>query len=250
MSEFSQIYNTANQEKKGSQYKYPDFNLESGDEMTGLGESNWVFSYADMMTSMVVFLLLLLAVSQVNYERFSQISEAAQEMSGAQPEQIETGNTPIEKVESQLTQIKQMEDVSFQKEGSGASLIIKDSILFDSGHARLTEKAKQQLKPIFSALQSLPPDYHFIIEGHTDDTPINTFAYASNWELSAARALAVMLWMKELGFFESHLSFHAFGEHYPIVANRNEKGEAIPENQAQNRRAVIKIRQRLDAIAE
>lgn len=211
---------------------------EGHDPAREIGTSNWVLSYADMMTSMLVFILMLLAFSEIKTSRLEEVSRAVRgdkKMEAQSP-------TPIEKVEEKLKDENLPKGISFQKELEGATLSIPDSVLFESGHAAISDEFREKLKPVFEALKSLPSDYRFTIEGYTDDNPIHTYEYASNWELSAARSLSVLLLMKELGFDQNKLSFQAFGEFAPLVPNRDEKGNPIPENQTKNRRAVIKIR--------
>lgn len=261
---FPSQYHGQKQAQKRKGYRYLAHKPGDGghDPSREIGHSNWVFSYADMMTSMVVFLILLLSFSKVNYEKLAQLSEETSDKKITTEQKPETATTamtattelqevkdvktPIEKLENQMAQMENVEGLKFVREGSGASLIIEDSILFNSGHAQLTSQALTKINPVFQALQALPPDYVFIIEGHTDDNPINTFEYASNWELSAARALAVLLALGDAGIEPSRLSFHAFGQFNPVKPNRNVDGKIIPENQSFNRRAIIKIRQGLD----
>ncbi|MBI4212623.1 MAG: OmpA family protein [Deltaproteobacteria bacterium] len=206
-----------------------------------IGTSNWVFSYADMMNSMVVFLVMLLSFSAFDYQQLRRVSSAVRQASGlkAIPES-EQAQTPLDQLEIAL-ESAQIEGVDFDKQQETASLMISEKALFESGHARITDHAKSVMAPVVEKLKSLPAHYRFVIEGHTDDAPIATLEYASNWELSAARALAIVLWMKELGFSEDRLSFQAFGEHRPLVPNRHADGRPIADQQAKNRRAVIKI---------
>ena len=212
---------------------------EGHDPAREIGISNWVLSYADMMTSTLVFILMLLAFSEIKTSRLEEVSRAVR---GEKIVAAPAVRTPIEKVEEKLAKEKLPQGISFTKELEGATLSIPDSVLFESGRAAIPEKSRKKLRPVFETLKSLPEDYRFTVEGYTDDNPIHTFEYASNWELSAARSLSVLLFMKELGFDQQKLSFQAFGEFAPFVPNRDDKGNPIPENQTRNRRAVIKIR--------
>ena len=79
------------------------------------------------------------------------------------------------------------------------------------------------------------------VEGHTDDSPISSERYPSNWELSAARASLVVRMLENKGFRKDRLSPQGFADSRPILPNRDEAGKPIPDNQAQNRRVVIRI---------
>lgn len=228
-------------QKKGFRYLSHRPGDKGMDPAREIGHSNWVFSYADMMNSMVVFLVLLLSFSTLDFAQIKKASKAAKEVSGDAAAQEEL-KTPLEKVEESLN-AAHIEGVTFEQDEQSATMTIKDSVLFESGHAGITQGARKTLRPIFDELKTLPKSYHFVVEGHTDDNPISTFEYASNWELSAARALSVMMWMQEIGIESERTSFHAFGEFHPLYPNRDNEGNAISDNQAKNRRAVIKILQ-------
>ena len=122
-------------------------------------------------------------------------------------------------------------------EGKGVIAIINidNSILFDSGKADLKSGVIHSLSKIATALQNYP-DNALQIEGHTDDVPINTVKFPSNWELSAARALAVVRYFAEQTDLDPRrLSGVGFGEYHPLVPNDT------PENRRLNRRVDIVI---------
>jgi len=84
--------------------------------------------------------------------------------------------------------------------------------------------------------------YNIQIEGHTDDVPINTEMFPSNWELSAARSARVVRFFADGGFVDAlKMSAAGYADQKPKVPNRTEAGEPIPENQATNRRTAIRI---------
>src|SRR6185312_2766361 len=83
--------------------------------------------------------------------------------------------------------------------------------------------------------------YHITIEGHTDDTPISTPQFQSNWELSAARAAAVVRFLLDLGIPAGKLTAAGYADTVPIAPNRNPDGAVIADNQARNRRVVIRL---------
>ena len=79
------------------------------------------------------------------------------------------------------------------------------------------------------------------VEGHTDDAPIHSAQFPSNWELSTARASAVVHFFLDAGVAPSRLRAAGYADTFPLVPNRDAAGRAIPENQARNRRVVIKL---------
>ena len=88
------------------------------------------------------------------------------------------------------------------------------------------------------------PDRRFQVEGHTDDVPISTERFPSNWELSSARALAVVRLLVEGGISPENVSGAAYGEYQPVASNDDRNGRA------RNRRIEIVMLPNLDVIAE
>jgi chemotaxis protein MotB len=128
--------------------------------------------------------------------------------------------------------LQEVVEVRFEKRG--IALEIKDRILFDSARAELKPNAKEVLKKLAPLLRELP--YMTSVEGHTDDRPINTPQFPSNWELSVARALSVVRYfIDDLNLEPERFAIVGLGEYHPIVANDS------PENWQLNRRVIIVI---------
>ena len=122
------------------------------------------------------------------------------------------------------------------------SIEISSAAFFDSGSATLSPSGKVILQEVTGNLKSEKfKDYQVTVEGHTDDAPINTPLFPSNWELSTARAAAVVRFFLDEGIPAQKLRAAGYADTFPKVSNRDENGRAIPENQAQNRRVVIKL---------
>ena len=129
-----------------------------------------------------------------------------------------------------------------QKSDRITSLEISSAAFFDSGSAILSPTGKMILRDVAGNLKSEEfKDYQVTVEGHTDDAPINTSLFPSNWELSSARAAAVVRFFLDEGISAQKLRAAGYADTFPKVSNRDANGRAIPENQAQNRRVVIKL---------
>lgn len=107
-------------------------------------------------------------------------------------------------------------------------------VIFPSGSARLSEKGMETVKEIAKKLNEIS-DKKYQVEGHTDNVPIATAVFPSNWELAAARALTVTKAMMESGISAERVSAASFGDSAPVAANDT------PENKALNRRIEIVI---------
>lgn len=189
------------------------------------GLPGWMGTYGDMMTLLLCFFVLLFAMSTTDTKKFQTLMEAFKGSFGVikggktvSPETLIT-NTKIEakgtelKFQTLKRQImqeidrmkknKNIEAIEGLKENAniriterGLEISLGDSTLFDSGEADLKENAKQIIKAIYSKLRGL--DNQIIIEGHTDNIPINTKKFPSNWELSSARSISVLKNLLEL----------------------------------------------------
>jgi chemotaxis protein MotB len=120
---------------------------------------------------------------------------------------------------------------------------LPDKILFDSGRAQLNHAGREALTQVASILTQFQ-DRRFQVEGHTDDRPIQSALYPSNWELSAARSLAVVHLLIETGMDPSNISAAGFGEFQPKADNTS------PEGRQLNRRIEIVMLPNLDILSD
>lgn len=146
----------------------------------------------------------------------------------------ETGERDMEKLRTQLSSALNELNLDFEETAEGLRIRLPETILFRSGSADLQEKGKEVVATVAGVLQQYP---HLVrIEGYTDDVPIGRSAYKSNWELSSARAIAVMREMVDVHELPApRFTVAGWGEHKPLVDNSNE------ENRARNRRVEIMI---------
>ena len=123
----------------------------------------------------------------------------------------------------------------------GDRFVLQSGLLFASASAELEEEGKQQVKKLSDTLNSvaanIPGDIEWIvrIDGHTDRQPIHTSQYPSNWELSTARALAIVRYMIAQGVPAKRLAATGFGEFHPLNTDRTAEAYAM------NRRIEIKL---------
>ena len=123
-------------------------------------------------------------------------------------------------------------DISVAYSSEGLVMRLSDHALFDVGVAEISPKAAALLKKVGAIIADSP--YEVRVEGHTDDVPIKTFRYPSNWELSTARAVNVLRYFVDTcGISSRRISAEGFGEYHPIASNDN------AANRAQNRRVEI-----------
>jgi chemotaxis protein MotB len=122
----------------------------------------------------------------------------------------------------------------------GDRFVFQSEVLFPSGSAQLEPAGEKQLASVGQRLMDIasriPKDINWVlqVDGHTDDKPINSTLYPSNWELSAARAIAVVKFLHDQGIPNEHLVAAGFGEFQPISSS----------DTARNRRIELKLTNR------
>ena len=122
-------------------------------------------------------------------------------------------------------------------------ILLPQDVLFGSGSASLGREGRAVIREVAGVLAEFP-DRRFQVEGHTDDVPISTERFPSNWELSSARALAVVRLLVDGGISPENVSGAAYGEYQPVASNDDRNGRA------RNRRIEIVMLPNLDVIAE
>src|SRR6266850_5979603 len=175
----------------------------------------WLVNYADLMTELVCFFIVLYALSaSLNKD----VQKAKKDVEEAMKQEQVQGQVKVDKDGMKITLEEKGENVFFQ-----------------SGSADLSPRMKEIMAKIGPALRTLvKEDHDIVVEGHTDDIPIRNPQYPSNWELSTARATSVVQYMIQgLHFPPDHLGAIGYGQFHPLVPN------ASPENRSKNRRVVF-----------
>jgi len=223
----------------------------------------WLVSYADFVTLMFVLFIILFSFSQIDVEKYkalagslaSQFASPSENaaaggdnpimnFTGTPPGQ-EEAKTPAQIENENLAKVAETvaiyaeekgisSNISLRSNEKGLHISITGTVLFADASATITPQAKDFIKVIAEKLKEIPND--ILIEGHTDNRPIRTAEFPSNWELSSARAINLVRYLiEEHGFDPKRLSSAAYGEYRPIVPNDS------LENMAKNRRVEIII---------
>ena len=221
----------------------------------------WLVSYADFITLLFAFFVVMYSVSSVNEGKYRTVSDSIKaalnpvnsipssrlpfSIGDTKPKMIppesDSINDPvIRRMRELVTRIHpilkgDIADVKIVETGHGSIMIsLPESILFGSGEARVRPEALPFLKAMAAILIEM--DRHIRVLGHTDNVPIRTAQFPSNWELSAVRAVMVVRIFSELYDVPiSHLSAIGFADSKPIATNDT------PEGRTKNRRVEIII---------
>lgn len=224
----------------------------------------WLVSYADFITLLFAFFVVMYALSTVNEGKYRVLSTSLitafskapltpvvrkaedQSVASVRPKSLskQRESEPLRKEKEHMTGIardilKVLEPLISQgkvrvtQSNRGISVEINASVLFASGEAKLTEEPSQALRAVAAILKD--DDHAIQVEGHTDNVPINTAFFPSNWELSAVRASSVVRLFSESGIAEDRLTAIGHGETQPVRANDSSEGRM------RNRRVTVMI---------
>lgn len=213
------------------------------------GEGNWLVSYADMMTLLVGFFVILLSFSTIDQGKLEEAKKSISKEFGGLYE------VPYEKLGERL-------EAEIKKHGLGDQVIIKvlpdgieisfmGTVFFQSGSADIKDDALNILKTIFPIVKAEKTEFDITIEGHTDDNPVGAgMSFRDNFELSSIRACRVLDTFLKEGFKKERMTAVGYADARPVAKNRDENGVPIPQNQSQNRRVVIKLTKKAEAALE
>lgn len=212
---------------------------------TDMEDDSWLITFADMCVLLMCFFILLFSMSTPDKERFKSVVEGLREK-GFYNNIIPTED-PFEKLKEEVklslgASGYDKQQVVVTDNAHDIEVELSSSAFFVVGTAKFSPEAGPLLESI--AAQLIPiarKDVVIVVEGHTDDTPIDTPQFPSNWELSAARAASVVRFLIEQGFPPEKLRAVGRADTQPKAANRDSAGRPAPTAQEQNRRVVIKM---------
>lgn len=217
----------------------------------------WMTTYGDLITQILIFFVMLFALSNVDTNKFNLVMSSVQGSLGVLPggrsliegEFVEEGlvgeNLYLgEQEQQELREIGESileivkengyRGVTVSLDERGLAVRFMEGVFFDSGKANLKKEAIELLDEIAPILKKT--QRHIRVEGHTDNVPIHTREFPSNWELSTARAVNVLRYLVENhGIPPKMISAAGYGEYHPVAPNDTD------QNRARNRRVEIII---------
>jgi chemotaxis protein MotB len=219
------------------------------------GSPAWMTTFGDMMTLLLVFFVLLYSFSVMDLDKFQGFISALQNQLGVLEggetireaanidagqldqnfaEQLENMSEIMKKMQSYIEENGLQDRVEIEAKRKGLVISFTGEILYELGRADLLEEGREVLAMISDNLKNIPND--IMIEGHTDDLPIRTDEFPSNWELSTARAVNVIKFLiEEQNFEPARLSAAGYSEYRPVADNSS------PAGRNENRRVEIVV---------
>lgn len=224
-----------------------------------LNHEAWAIPYGDLITLLLAFFVVMYAISSVNEGKYRVLSDALKAEFRGQPrapQPIQVGEKQrgsgadvaghvvqparsaqlqrvADDIEAAMVDLIKADLLAIRRAERQVEVEIRTDILFDSGAATLSPLAMGVLAQLADTLKSV--DNSIRVEGHTDSVPINTLAFPSNWELSAARAATVVHLFTKRGVDPKRLTVVGLGANKPAQSNDT------PEGRRANRRVVLII---------
>ena len=226
----------------------------------------WMVSYADFITLLFAFFVVMYGISSVNENKYKVFSISVNKAFGNTSNGAEGGTTHLTEeeiyfkalvdrrnarlAEKQIKQNERMQNLIISLNGKmagfvrkglmsvsqttrGVTLDINASMLFRPGEASIQAEAMGTLADVAKILVS--EDMPIEVEGHTDNLPIGTTQFPSNWELSSARASSVVRLFIEEGIAANRLNATGFADNFPLMSNDTMEGRA------RNRRVAVTV---------
>lgn len=216
---------------------------------SGPDRHRWLISYADYMTLLCAFFIMLYSVKLLNEEQY----QAVQDVLGGifttpsqqilpQPEVSTTvlddnnGVMPLYRtIKQQLQVFIDSNELVLEQEGEWVKIRLKTDTLFSAGRWEINDEMMDVIEQLAVIIRPIPNEIN--IEGHTDDVPISTSTVVSNWDLSALRAVAVVRALELFGVAPQRMAAIGFSYHKPLFKNNSD------EHRQANRRVDILIKQ-------
>lgn len=199
-------------------------------------EEGWLLSYADLITNLLIFFVMLLAAAQISRTKMQKIS---QNLSGIQSAQS-------------LPSIKEEIDQRIKAEGlqelirtdlteDGLELSMNSGLVFDSGQAAIRPEMSDVLDRMLLTLVPYSDKYAFAVEGHTDARPVGAGSlFPSNWELSTGRANAVRSKMEVVGVPRGRIRVEGYADTKPLD-DKTLQGLSPEDVLARHRRVIVRV---------
>lgn len=199
-------------------------------------EESWLLSYADLITNLLLFFVVLLTAANFSKTKMQQI---AKNISGVEsPASLDAIRKEIDE---QIAAKNLGSLVQTNQTADGLELYLNSTLVFDSGKAMIRPDVEATVKEMLQLIAPYSAQYSYAVEGHTDSTPmVKSALFASNWELSSARAITVRQRLEEAGIDKSRIRIEGYAETKPLPASLLD-GLTPEERHARHRRVVVRI---------
>jgi chemotaxis protein MotB len=199
-------------------------------------EEGWLLSYADLITNLLLFFVILLTASNMSEGKMQQVKAA---MTGQKsPESLESIQSEIDQ---RIEDMNLKDVVLTELTADGLQVALNAGVVFAPGEAAIKADFEPLLSRMMQAVVPYASRYHFAVEGHTDETPVGPRGpFESNWELSAARAIRVRERLEATGIERERIRIEGYADTRPLPQDKV-AGLGDDERRALLRRVVVRI---------
>jgi chemotaxis protein MotB len=195
----------------------------------------WLTSYADLITNLLIFFALIVSASQLKTGKMERIAQAM-----SQTGSEETLASAEKKIKASIAEQKLTENVSVKLTDDGLELSFDSGVIFASGSAEILPDMNEPLTKVLEVLKPYATKYLLAIEGHTDEVPITSGRFKSNWELSSGRAMQLRERLESTGIDRHRLKVEAYSDTKTLDPKATE-GLSRDQFLAKHRRVVVRL---------
>lgn len=216
---------------------------DSGTHGGGEEGESWLISYADMMTLLCGFFIMLFSMAKLDEPQYEQVKKSVAEQFGGDYK------SPTEELAKFVTQVLQEagieKETTVKSDPAGVSVAFNSTVFFDTLSADVRPQGRIVLDRLIESIASRQDmemkKYRIVVEGHTDSRPVLSGVFPSNWELSGARAARVVRLFLDRGFQPDRLTAIGYADTRPELPARTPAGTWDEAALSKNRRVVLRI---------
>ena len=210
-------------------------------EKSEKNQQNWLVTYADLFTILVAFFTLIVASSDIDERKFEAVREsfssAFKNDESQVKKEIVNKKKIKEQIEKYITENNLEKTIILDENKRGLKMTFPSNAFFAIGSADIQETSKEILLNILNILNEIEyKSYKIAVEGHTDDVPINTEKFPSNWELSSARGGSVVNFMTSHNFDKYKIKVSGYADTRPV--------EVVSENMTDSEKYIARSKNR------
>ena len=208
--------------------------------------AGWLLSYADMMTLIACFFILMMAFA--NYDPVGFTKKTVEVSKHFNKDKYKSSQTKLQILQEEIARHPELENkLKVSIKDDQLYIKISGSTLFEKDQYELSEESKLKIDALIDLIKVKNSEYKIITEGHTDNVPPGPDSpLVNNWALSSARASSIIQRFEYFGFNPLNLVPIGMSDTQPIAPNETDDGVPIAKNQAMNNRVIIKVIEQLD----
>ena len=203
-------------------------------------EGSWLLSYADMMTLIACFFILLMAFANFDPVGFTKKTKVISQHFNK--DKFKNSETKMKILSEEIAKHPEIETKSkITVHDSEIVISFSGTVLFGAGGYKLNNQATVAVDTLIDIIKTFDPGFNILVEGHSDNQKNEESSLTSSWAVAGARAASVVERFEYFGFDPKKLKAISWGDSKPLLPNADKEGNPIPQNIKMNRRVIIKV---------